>query len=449
MQPGQRRNLVADDGSLLTKYTNTLFFPMRTDRRNFLRGVGVTLALPGFETFARAAESESRAQRFVCVSPNYGMYPGGFFPEETGSDYKMPSLLKSLEEHREDLTLFSNLDHPGVGGGHGCSNTFLNGIELKDAKENPQQLWSLDQYLADKIGQNTRFPSLLLGSGGFSWSRAGVRLPTDQDPTRLFAKLFVDDHDKVKAKTRQFLGEDSSILDVVLDDAKRMSRRLSKSDQEKLEEYLTSVREVERKLQRQNEWINVAKPEVSDSVIRGNDNDDLIIDLTYPYNTSVLYDLMILALQTDSTRVISYGHPGGNRLFPFDGISLGYHSLTHHGKRPDLLEQLAIIERFYADQFSQFLTKLKAAKDSEGQPLIDSTVLLFGSGMGNASSHSSRNLPALVAGGGFRHGQHHTFERSGRDGRPLSDLFVSILQQFGLEDEKFSTSQGNLNHLLT
>lgn len=418
------------------------------DRRTFLRGVGVSLALPSFETFSAGTGSgPSKAQRFVCVSPNYGMYPGGFFPEEIGSDYTMPTLLKSLEPHRENLTLFSNLDHPGVGGGHGCSNTFLNGIEMKDAKDNPQQLLSLDQHLAEHLGGDTRFRSLLLGSGGFSWSRAGVRLPTDMDPARIFAKLFVEDSDKMKVQTRRYLAEDASILDVVLEDAKRLNQRLSQSDQEKLDEYLTSVREVERKLQRQDEWIDVDKPKVSDAVIQG--SDDLIVDLTYPYNTSVLYDLMVLALQTDSTRVICYGHPGGNRLFPFEGINLGYHSLTHHGKRPDLLQQLAIIERFYADQFAGFLAKLQSTKDAEGQSLLDSTVVLFGSGMGNASSHSSRNLPAMVAGGGFRHGQHHSFPRSGRDGRPLSDLFVTILQQLGREEDQFATSQGNLNHLLT
>jgi hypothetical protein len=161
-----------------------------------------------------------------------------------------------------------------------------------------------------------------------------------------------------------------------------------------------------------------------------------------------MYDLMVLALQTNSTNVICYGHPGGNRLFPFDGITLGYHSLTHHGKRPDLLKELTIIETFYAAQFSRFLTKLKETPDSDGNSLLSSTIVLFGSGMGNASSHSSRNLPVMIAGGGLRHGNHHRFERNGRDGRPLSDLFVTILQQLGIEQDAFSTSNSNLNHLL-
>jgi hypothetical protein len=418
------------------------------NRRTFLRGLGVSMALPAFESFGRQSTSTAaKATRFVCVAPNYGMYPGGFFPAETGTDYVMPSLLGSLEEHRRDLSIFTNLDHAKVGGGHGCSNKLLNGVELKDTKDNPQRLLSLDQHLAEEIGQANRFPALLLGSGGVSWSRAGVRLPTDMDPAKIFAKLFVEDPGKTKARNREFLSEDASILDVVREDAKRLNVRLSKNDRNKLDEYLTSVREVERYLQRKQDWIDIAKPRVKDTVIKG-DGDDRIIDLAYPYNTEVIYDLMVLALQTNSTNVICYGHPGGNRLFPFEGIALGYHSLTHHGKRPDLLNQLVIIESYYAQQFSRFLTKMKNTRDAENRPLLDSTVVMFGSGMGNASSHSSRNLPIMLAGGGFRHGQHHRFERRGRDGHPLSDMFVTVLQQLGLEQDKFSTSQGNLNHLL-
>ncbi len=392
---------------------------------------------------------ENVAKRFVCVSPNYGMNPGGFFPEQTGANYEMPRLLKPLEPHRRDLTIFTNLDHPGVGGGHGCSQTLLNGVEMKDTKDRPQRLHTLDQLLGEKIGQTTRFPSLLLGSGGISWSRAGITLPTDGNPARVFAKLFVDDNPTAKQKTRQFLDEDGSILDVVRQDAKRLNSRLAKADQDKLDQFLTSIRGVEIKLKRQADWLNIARPKVSDDVIRGGDDDDTIVDLEYPYNTSVMYDLMVLALQTNSTNVICYGHPGGNRMFPFDGITLGYHSLTHHGKRRELLNELAIIETFYAAQFSRFLKKLKETPDSDGQSLLESTVVMFGSGMGNASAHSSRNLPVMVAGGGFRNDSHHRFERNGRDGRPLSDLFVSILQQLGVEQDKFSTSTSNLNHLLT
>jgi len=418
-----------------------------TNRRNFLRGLGgVCLALPAFESLQGTESKASKIKRFVCVAPNYGMHPSGFFPKKSGADYVMPKLLKPLEKHRADFSVFNNLDHPGVGGGHGCSNTFLNGMELKDTKDQPQRLHSLDQFLGEQIGQRTRFSSLRLGAGGISWSRAGIMLPTDSTPIKVFAKLFLEDNPKVKASKRKFLGENSSILDVVQADAKSLGARMAKTDQAKLDEYLTAVREVERKLQRQAKWINVSKPKASDEVVRG--NDEMVVDLNYPYNTPVMYDLMVLALQTQSTNVITFGHPGGNRLFPFDGIELGYHSLTHHGKRADLLRQLTIIELYYTRQLARFLDRMKETKDADGRSLLDSTVVLFGSGMGNASSHSSRSLPILLAGGGFKTGEHHQFERSGRDGRPLCDLFVSVLQQLGVETDQFSTSKGNLNHLI-
>jgi len=417
-----------------------------TNRRNFLRGIGVSIALPALESMGNASESAAKASRFVCISPTYGMNPGGFFPEQTGPDYALPLLLRPLEKHRRNLTVFSNLDHPEVGGGHGCSNTLLNGVELKDTKENPQRLHSLDEYMAEKIGQQTRFASLRLGSGGISWSRAGVILPSEGNPTRVFARMFLEDNPKTKTKTKEYLREDASILDVVRADARRLNSKLTRKDQDKLDEYLTAIREVERKLQRRTDWIDIPKPKASDKVIRG--DDEMVVDLTYPYNTSVMYELMVLALQANLTNIITFGHPGGNRLFPFDGISMGYHSLTHHGKRPDLLKELNIIETFYAKQFAGLLDRLKVARDSEGRSLLDSTVVMFGSGMGNASSHSSRNLPIMVAGGGFKNGQHHRFDRNGRDGRPLCDLYVSILQQLGVETDRFSTSSANLNHLL-
>ena len=175
-------------------------------RREFLRGLGIAIALPAFESRCVAQpKMGSAAKRFVCVSPSYGMNPAGFFPEQTGSDYQMPALLKALEPHRDELSIFTNLDHPGVGGGHGCSNTLLNGVEMKDSKDRPQRLHSLDQLLAETIGQATRFPSMQLGASGISWSRAGITLPTDNDPARVFARLFVEDNGKAKQKTLQLI----------------------------------------------------------------------------------------------------------------------------------------------------------------------------------------------------------------------------------------------------
>ena len=280
------------------------------NRRNFLRGIGVSIALPALESLGAAPAKSSVAKRFVCVSPNYGMNPGGFFPEQTGANYALPTLLKPLEKHRRDLTVFSNLDHPKVGGGHGCSNTLLNGMELKDTKDNPQRLLSLDQFLAEKIGQQTRFPTLRMGSGGISWSRAGVILPSTGNPTQIFARLFLDDNPKIKAQTREHLREDASILDVVREDTRRLNPRLSKTDQSKLDEYLTAIREVERKLQRRENWIDVPKPKTSDKVIKG--DDDHVHDHPWGYFTLILsggyYETVYDALTGKEETI--WRHPG-------------------------------------------------------------------------------------------------------------------------------------------
>ncbi len=431
---------------------NRQSYTLKNSRRHFLRATGINLALPTFVSLAqrcRAFNNSSSPKRFVCIASNYGMYPQGFFPSTTGKDYELPPLLRPLEAHRQKLSIFSNLDHPGVGGGHGCSATFLNGVESKKAKKDPQSLHSLDEFLGETIGRSTRFSNIRLGSGGFSWSRAGIRMPTESNPVDVYSKLFSDDTPKAKQQIRQFLKDDGSILDVVQQDAKQLNQGLAKEDQAKLDQYLTAIREVERKLSRRNEWLDIPKPTVSSSVIRGDDQSEGIIDLTYPYNTSVMYDLMVLALQTNSSNVISFGHPGGNRLFPFDGITLGYHSLTHHGQRPEIIKQLNIIESFYIEQLARFLTSLQETLDSEDRSLLDSTIVLFGSGMGNASTHSSRNLPIILAGGGLNHGSHHRFPRTGFDGRPLADLFVTILQSLGVQKERFASSTGNLNDVLS
>ena len=422
---------------------------MTIPKRTFLRGIGVSLALPAFESLG-ANNSPSTtgeapaAKRFVCVAPTYGVYPGGFYPSSAGSDYEMPEVLATMERHRKDMSVVTGLDHPGVGGGHGCSNTFLNGINIHNARKDPAKLESLDQRLAREIGKPHRFPSLTLGSGGISWTRAGVRIPSNPSPERLFNELFLEDSAKQKAQTKKHFQQDGSILDALLEDSKRLSKELAAQDRDKLDQYLTSVRGVEEKLQRRQGWIDRPKPKAQGNPF-AEDADGYAPDLTYPLNMSVFYDVMALALQSDSTRVITYSIPGGNGLYPFEGITKGYHQLTHHGKNSPLVSELMIIEKFFASEFARFLDLLKETKDAEGNPLLDSTIAMFGSGMGNASSHSSRNLPMVLAGGGFQHGKHHDFRENKR---PMSDLYVSVLQKLGVESDQFATSTGNLNHLL-
>jgi len=423
------------------------------DRRHFLRGAGVGLALPMLESWghhALAADDElarpAKARRFVCIAPDYGIYPGGFFPEQAGRDYVMPATLKALEQHRADISIFSRLDHPGVGGGHGCSRTLLNGVMASHLAGDRRQLRSLDQVIARQIGMDSRFPALVTGKGvPISYTDAGIPVPSVSDPDRFFNLLFVNDDAKVQARERQALADNASILDVLLDDSRSLQRQLATQDRVKLDEYLTAVRETERKLIRRKAWIDIPKAQVK----APKKDEDEYDQSGYPYDMALFFEVMVLALQTDSTRVLVYQMPGGNRLFPFDGVTMGYHTLTHHGKDPEKAQQIQIIDSYYLKQLAGFIDRLKKTQDRQGQSLLDSTVVLFGSGMGNASSHSSRDLPILLAGGGLRHGRHHAFPKDGKKGTPLCNLYVTLLQQFGIESDRFASSAGDLNHLLT
>jgi len=422
------------------------------DRRFFLRGAGVGLALPMLESwrpFAHAAESasdqEASAKRFVCVAPDYGIYPEGFFPETAGNEYVMSPTLKSFENSRDEISIFSRLDHPGVGGGHACSRTLLNGVMASHLDGDRGQLSSLDQVIAQAVGMDTRFPSLVTGKGvPISYTQAGIPIPSVPDPDQFFNLLFVEDNKDVKERKRQALGDNGSILDVLMEDSQTLQRQLAKQDRVKLEEYLTAVRETERKLVRRKNWIDIPKPKAKAPAR----DEDAYEQSGYPYDMGLFFEVMVLALQTESTRVMVYQMPGGNRMFPFDGVTMGYHTLTHHGKDPEKAQQIQIIDKYYLDQLHGFIERLKQTKDRQGQALLDSTIVMFGSGMGNASSHSSRDLPVLLAGGGLRHGSHHAFKKDGKNGTPLADLYVTLLQQLGIETSRFASSRGDMNHLL-
>ena len=226
------------------------------DRRRFLRGVGLSLAIPALESLrpgrtAAADGDQPTARNFICVAPDYGLNPEGFFPQQTGNQYAMPNSLQSLARHRRDFSVFSQLDHPDVGGGHGCTRTLLNGIKADDADGDRSKLFSLDQLVAERIGSETRFPSLVTGNGApISYTRAGIPIPSVSTPDRFFNLLFVEDSEKDKQRQRQSLSDNDSLLDLLLDDSRSLKGKLAAQDRNKLEEYLTAVRETERKLVR-------------------------------------------------------------------------------------------------------------------------------------------------------------------------------------------------------
>ena len=416
-------------------------------RRAFLKASGVCIALPALESLGRgvrAGEITAPPRRLVCVGNEFGVYPGAFWPETVGADYESTTLLKPLDPFRNDLTLFSHLDH-GLKGGHFAVHTFLTGVKAVDAKGTPDGGISLDQRAAEHVGARTRFPSLAIGSedglhGGcqMSWTRSGTRIPPISGPRELFRLLFVDEPADAKRQATDRIALQGSILDAVLGDARSLDRRLSKPDSRKLDEYLSSVREVETKLALDRRWQSIPKPDVD---LKEPEDQGLTRDLP------VIYDLIALALQTDSTRVATL-EIGGSFAASDLGIKQGYHNLSHHGQRPDYLEQLVQIELYQMEQFARFLETLRSIREPSGDgTLLDRTMVLLGSGMGNANAHTNTDLPILLAGGGFRHGGFKAYPDEARRRVPLCNLYASMLQQFGVEADRFGTGTGTLSGL--
>jgi hypothetical protein len=380
----------------------------------------------------------------VCIGNEFGMYPGAFWPKKVGPDFETTPLLKPLEKHRKDYTLFSHLDH-GLKGGHFTVHTFLTGVKSTDAKGMPEGGISLDQRAAEFVGSRTRFPSLTIGSasglhGGcqMSWTRTGTRIPPIPGPRELFRALFVDDDSTTKKKAADRILLQGSILDAVLGDANALKKRLGKDDVQKLDEYFAVVRDVETKLDLDRHWQKIPKPATNMPEPR---NQGLSRDLPK------IYDLISLALQTDSTRVATL-EIGGSFAASDLGIRKGYHGLSHHGKLQSNIDTLVQIELYQVEQFSRFVETLRSIRQPESdESLLDSTMLLMGSGMGNANSHTNNDLPIILAGGGFRHGEHKSYPVASRQRVPLCNLFVSLLQRFGIETDSFSTGTSTLTGL--
>jgi hypothetical protein len=419
-------------------------------RRAFLRGSGALVALPFFESLAKpvsaiAASGRSvEPMRMVCIGLNYGMHPQGFFPQQSGRDYELPYLLKPLERLKNDFTVFSHLDHPGMKGGHQAVHTYLSGIRSDMAKAMPEGNITMDQKAAEFVGAATRFPSMQLkvggGDEGISWTRNGVSIPSMSNLQQVFDALFKETDEAHKRRLARSNKLNSSILDIVRADANDLKKSLSSNDLEKLDEYFTSVREVEKRLQMSDAWLSKPKPRVDYRFPKP-------MPTSFYEEVPLYYDLMKLALITDSTRVISYSINGWSGDSGLPGVTQGYHALTHHGMDPTRLKELTIIETFHARQLARFIEDLKNTQVEGQSSLLDRTMVLFGSGMGNASSHSNRDLPLILAGGGFTHGEHKDYPKVGDKQTPACNLYVSMLQKFGLETDTFGTSRGTLEGL--
>ena len=407
---------------------------MNTNRRTFLKGAGVTLTLPWLESFA-AESPASIPKRLMVIGIPLGLHKEALVPEASGKDYKATEYLSIIDKFRNDYTIISGLNHPGVGGGHSAQPRLFTG-----QPSNKKNVRSLDQYVGSIVGKSTRYDSLVLSAGAndFSWTDGGSMVPAEQKMTKVFSKLFVDEKADSKARVLDEISKGKSIMDFVLDDAKSLAPNVSKSDQAKLEEYYESVRATEKQLAKSESWVHKPKPVVKVPNKFNTDGRETEIGR----NFGELCDLTHLAFQTDSTRVVSCGYfRQGEVTVP--GVKSPYHSLSHHGKDPENLRQLKLIESVFFKELNKLLTKLKNSKEGSGT-MLDNTVIIVASNLGNGNNHSTNDLPVMVLGGGFKHGQHLAYS----EGKyPLSNMFLSVLHQMGIKDKSFGVSNGLLKGL--
>ncbi len=417
----------------------------RIDRRAFLRGTGTVLSLPFLEAMVPAFATRAQAAvgqpppRFIAMCATLGFHTPFLFPAETGADYALTPYLEPLKDLRGDFSVISGLQHMEQNGanGHTSEMTWLTSAKHPGLAGFKNSI-SIDQLIAEKIGTQTRFPSLILGTGSesLSWSSSGVPLPAESSPSRAFQQLFVDGTPaEVQAQVRG-LKRGRSILDTVMGQAKKLHGELGKRDQEKLDEYFSAVRDLEGRLVQNEEWAQKPKPKID-----AKPPSDIQSRTDAIGKMKLLQDLVVLALQTDSTRTVTMRLSGMNAVPEIEGVKNDWHNLSHHGQDPAKIEELEIIEKAEFNAFAGFLSKLKATQES-GRPLLESSAVMFGSNLGNASAHSTANIPLVLAGGGFKHGRHIAIDK---EKHVFSNLFVSLAQRMGVEAEQFGFSTGVLD----
>ncbi|MFN0087883.1 MAG: DUF1552 domain-containing protein [Blastocatellia bacterium] len=425
----------------------------KLSRRTFLHGAGVALGLPMLDAmlpaFARAESPIVVPRRFFAICNNLGLLPGKFFPapDQKGRGYQLSPYLELLAAHRNDFTVFSGVWHPDVDGGHPADNCFLTAAPHPGSGGFRNTI-SLDQFAAEHIGNQTRFPSLTLGVNvqkgqrSLSWTSGGVLIPGEEKPSEVFKRLFLTGSpEEVEAHMRRLaLGQ--SVMDTVAEQTRSLQRDLGPRDRERLDQYFTGVRDLENRLGQAAEWERRPKPVVSEKPpVDPADARD------YVEKVRLMYDMARLAFETDSTRLIALLLDSVNSpaiRVGDEAMTDGYHAISHHGKSPDKLRQLEAIDQVHMKLLDQLFTDLKARKEG-GETLFDRTMVLYGTNLGDANAHVTTNLPTLFAGGGFKHGQHLAFDRERN--YPLPNLFVNVLQRLGIEADKFSTSTGTMRGL--
>ena len=444
---------------------NYLSQSWRIDRRHALRAMGTCISLPMLECMVplRAAEQATTSPRrsaFIYLAN--GVHSLNYQILTPGKDYQFSRSLKPLEKHRDVITPISGLHHPGaLGHHHNCINVFLTGGKLGPSDRNTI---SVDQKMAEVTAEHTRYASMeiALTQGSLAWTADGVQLPALRRCSQIFASLFEEPKGGVDAQ-RKSLRRKASVLDDNLAEVRQLAKKMGADDKGRLEQYLTSVREAEIRTRRADDWLDTPLPEISDAD-RKRTNRDIPKTEAGEYFRTV-YDLMVLAFQTDVTRVATFSLGGEGDAFPIPeiGITESRHQLSHHGGDAGYMEKLTNYDTFAIEQFSYFLTRLAETQDLNGNPLLDTTMSLFGSGMCYGHSHGNANLPLVLAGGtdlGLTHGTHLDFNQGHFDGyqldkpgehyglcsRPanhdahMSNLLLLMAQRMGVETDTFGDS---------
>lgn len=417
-------------------------------RRQMLRAVtGATLALPFLESvhLAEGATAATQpARRLIAINMPLGLYAGGLFPKDLSSPSLKTEYLSDFSEYHSQMTLISGLYHPGVSNGHVCTPRIFTGapnLNAPDPKLAPNTE-SFDQVAARHLGHHTRFSSLSMAMHGqfaYSWHENGMALETHRDIPRLFKILFEPDSRESIQDAHRQLDFRHSVLDAVFAHANSVKPKLSQADREKLDEYFHAIRQTEKSLGKQQRWLDTPKPSADGAFLQEAAEETGLI----PRARSLL-KVAHLALATDSTRIITCDlFEQGN--VSIDGVTNGYHGLSHHGQDPENIRQLKIIEQALLRELKTFIGDLANTREADGASLLDHTSVLLVSNLGNGSNHSSQNLPALLIGGGYPHGKHHNFRPANET--PLSNLYLTVLQKMGVPTQRFSTSTGPIPFL--
>jgi len=403
---------------------------------------------PALSRVARASEATAQTpRRLLAICNNLGVLPGGFFPAQSGRDYSLSPYLEGLRDHRDDFTVLSGVSHPSVDGSHASDVCFLTAAP-HPGSGGFRNTVSLDQFIADRIGHLTRFPSLTLGVNvergrrSLSWTGAGVLIPCQQKAANVYKQMFLQGTEKeIESQVRKLqLGE--SIMDAVADQARALRRQVGPRDGDRLDQYLTGVRELERRMAKSREWERRPKPKTSAPMPLDPAN-----PRAYMEKVRLMYEMARLAFEVDSTRAVTLMLDGVNSpTIDVEGTAItdGYHNLSHHGKSENKLAQLKAIDEWHMKLLAELFSKLKSAREG-GDPLLDRTLVLYGSNLGDANTHATKNMPVLLAGGGFKHGQHLGFDT--QNNYPLPNLFVSLMQRMGVEVDSFASSTGTMRGL--